>query len=859
MMRSEISGMVGMAALVACLTVSALVSACQRGADARTAREFGEVAAMGAAEHVESEPSNTVSGHVLRGPAPPPVYGPPPDDSTGFIDRLAPRLPRTPSQVVSLPHGAAATELRAAFVQQLVLSPLDVPLDGAGAGAAGGGCALVRLHSPDHLALACEGLQGVSWDGARAFESERWRALGATGSLAARTSDGWLFAGSEALVEALHQPSPATNETDAAAHAWAAAVARGDHRASLLWAFAQPEAVNALFDTGGTDEAFELAWFTNHAVRLHGSTTSDLVPRLLGSARAHIVTSLADESAAATAAYAHLLPDDFVTYQRWVQAAVIHGLNTLAPHAVDGWLGRLRYATSEAGWTLDVPAPACDAPQRQAASLAAAAFFVAVIGVRPDAPHWTPATTPPSVEACVPIASGTWRLTLPARSPTVTTGTGAWTASVPTALLVADVGGIAEQLVPDGLGLLPFALPAARVDAAIGPAERRASAPHRQAWAALPLDAATLGESFGDWALPPWLVSDPLRTSFDQFETNYALTELSTGLVVIAPGIAYTAPTGLSERRAPFVDAETWTAWQTASDDPWRMGDLAAAVAVLVSLPEAYGDPDEVFPFLPVVAQVLPSVAALLRATESVVVTHDATDALVLRLRTGAAIPVEPATFTQEVSTLRSLLRTSLGVADPETFAIVDPLLASLRWVPVEPTLIDLRIGWNATLVPSLTTAAMMTVQAFGTYLLRSKTTEAVMATRRMADSAVAAWYHADGEPTDPATARFPPSIRVTPPWPSVCSAEPMHVPSEVWSDAGWDILHFRPQWDDEPHRYRYQFDSSGEGPNATFTATAFGDLDGDCVYSTFTRTGWIDPEYEEVRLGPLHIENELE
>ena len=111
------------------------------------------------------------------------------------------------------------------------------------------------------------------------------------------------------------------------------------------------------------------------------------------------------------------------------------------------------------------------------------------------------------------------------------------------------------------------------------------------------------------------------------------------------------------------------------------------------------------------------------------------------------------------------------------------------------------------------------------------------MNVRRLADSATAVWNPLDGLES----ARFPASIPVTPPWPSTCSAEPMRTPPEVWSEAGWDALYFVPYGD--THHYRYAFTSSGEGLSATFTASAFGDLDGDCVYSTFTRTGWIDPE----------------
>ncbi len=65
-----------------------------------------------------------------------------------------------------------------------------------------------------------------------------------------------------------------------------------------------------------------------------------------------------------------------------------------------------------------------------------------------------------------------------------------------------------------------------------------------------------------------------------------------------------------------------------------------------------------------------------------------------------------------------------------------------------------------------------------------------------------------------------------------------------------------------DPHYYVYQFDSNGTGADATFTATAFGDLDKDGVLSTFQRTGkgQID-EYgcSAKAAGAITTENELE
>ncbi len=58
-----------------------------------------------------------------------------------------------------------------------------------------------------------------------------------------------------------------------------------------------------------------------------------------------------------------------------------------------------------------------------------------------------------------------------------------------------------------------------------------------------------------------------------------------------------------------------------------------------------------------------------------------------------------------------------------------------------------------------------------------------------------------------------------------------------AWDTPTWQALAFAI---DDPHWYSYQYDSSGVGSNAMFTARAVGDLDGDGVLSTFERSGGL-------------------
>ena len=52
-----------------------------------------------------------------------------------------------------------------------------------------------------------------------------------------------------------------------------------------------------------------------------------------------------------------------------------------------------------------------------------------------------------------------------------------------------------------------------------------------------------------------------------------------------------------------------------------------------------------------------------------------------------------------------------------------------------------------------------------------------------------------------------------------------------------WLALHFNIS---DPHRYSYQYDSSGTENDAQFTASAHGDIDSDGIASTFVRFGSV-------------------
>jgi len=150
---------------------------------------------------------------------------------------------------------------------------------------------------------------------------------------------------------------------------------------------------------------------------------------------------------------------------------------------------------------------------------------------------------------------------------------------------------------------------------------------------------------------------------------------------------------------------------------------------------------------------------------------------------------------------------------------------------------------------------AVPAVMAFRDYNRRSLTTEATMNVRRLFDSSVSYydWEHATawGEILP---AQFPASVPRTPAEIPCGDAVPANY--DDWEHPTWEALNFSVR---DSHRYSYQYDSAGTFIGAGFTASAFGDLDCDGVYSTFVRIGVVEAG-NEIRGGAgLYQQNETE
>ena len=155
-------------------------------------------------------------------------------------------------------------------------------------------------------------------------------------------------------------------------------------------------------------------------------------------------------------------------------------------------------------------------------------------------------------------------------------------------------------------------------------------------------------------------------------------------------------------------------------------------------------------------------------------------------------------------------------------------------------TLIELMI-----VVTIIGVLASVAIPTFLRYIKRSKTTEALMNIRSLYQSSVAYFDREHASPVGTlVVAQFPKSYGPTPAVGEIGinKRDPI---SDEWEDQTWQSLNFGVT---DPHYYAYQFAAFGTRNDSTFTAVAFGNLDGDGTYSTFVRVGSV--RHMQVRGG---------
>jgi hypothetical protein len=144
---------------------------------------------------------------------------------------------------------------------------------------------------------------------------------------------------------------------------------------------------------------------------------------------------------------------------------------------------------------------------------------------------------------------------------------------------------------------------------------------------------------------------------------------------------------------------------------------------------------------------------------------------------------------------------------------------------------------------------AVVALPSFMKYGRKSKSSEAVVHLKQMYDGARS--FYEGGSGTPP---RFPKSApAIAPPLGSCCRQGGKCQPDPtLWTDATWQELKFSV---DDPSYYSYGYASDSK----TFTATAFGDLDCDGVYSTFEMVGSIAADGTVTGQGGMFRDKELE
>ena len=224
----------------------------------------------------------------------------------------------------------------------------------------------------------------------------------------------------------------------------------------------------------------------------------------------------------------------------------------------------------------------------------------------------------------------------------------------------------------------------------------------------------------------------------------------------------------------------------------------------------------------------------------------DERDGLTLLAAGEYAAPADAEAVLQKLEGLRQRghdLLGSLGGLAPDLKERFQTFLSALRLGRKGTSLTvgaSLKLGGQGGTLGGVGGLASLAIPAFTKYLQRARTAEARVFLRRMARGATSYYERERVDAMGTVQPRrFPPSVGPTP------TGNPCDQPGrkfaanpKAWEQPAWRALAFEVS---DPHYYRYEFTSAGEGPAATFTARALGDPDCTGTGSTFEQTASVD------------------
>lgn len=640
---------------------------------------------------------------------------------------------------------------------------------------------------------------------ARTIEEVRFAARGA-----------WAYVGSDAAVEDALSDAPRLDVESAWAQGWGAIPRTSALALMVVNAPASTDDMFRNLSELGTSRVDHIGLgvpLTGSPVVVLDSEPGDLASRVLGFAQqasAEIAREARDD-----------LPPAFAYLADYLELAM-RGLFAQVEYERDGTFERVGFVDAPCGSDVLVPL--------------AVAFLA---GAGAELPGSTDALLSPSSQAtttaCGPFPGPAARLphSQIALLPPVSTES---------MVLALDAGATLRAALPRFFGILPFALPLDDVEVALGPApfgleEGLGSEAHLLAYAA-PGDMTSVYVSAWPGVrslLPPDVLAmaeqNPLFTAIEHPEFGYVVHgQQHVGTLERGPAASPSAwssvANALPEQSVVglFVsDGEAMRGARSAAREEFGEGgilDLVNAIEVM-----GIGVPAEA---------TLPTVAMR--------VNGDA----------GALAESAQQQFEDALGEQQDLLREEVSPYLPAEW--VDAYFAAAPSIQIEASgedivMLQFEADAAARAAGVIGALSAMAVPSFLRYIDRSRTTEATMNVRRIFDASVI-YFDTEGQ--------FPPSMPLTPDDDAqalACeSGERLLAPS-AWSEPGWQAMNFAVQ---DPHYYRYQYNSVGVGDLASFTASAFGDLDCDGVFSTFVRFGFVE-QGEVVGSAGLYISNELE